>query len=258
MNAKGLVALIWWLLPGNATAESLNVQFSAEAIQRAPHIKERRALVFAGNNKVRIERIKEEQVFVEIYDMENQQTFLLVPQLQSYVEHRVTNGYMTNPMLPPETSDPCIGIPDSSCRSLGSEKVAGRNATRWEMVISGDDYQQRSLHWVDEERHMPLRDLWSDGSVTEMKLLGNEELNGRLSERWEMSTTRPDGTSSRTLQWYDPELGISVREERADGYFRELKNIQVAPQPDSLFLVPNGYQKMELDLPAGNAVAGPK
>lgn len=254
MHAKGLLALIWWLFSGNATAENLNVQFSAEAVQRAPHIKERRARVFAGNDKVRIERVKEEQVFVEIYDMENQRTFLLVPQLRSYAEHTVTDGDMTNPMLPPETLDPCTGIAGSVCRPLGSEKVAGRSATRWEMVVTlSDEHEQRSLHWVDEERHMPLRDIWSDGSITEMKLLGKEELNGRPSELWQMVTTRPDGTSNKTLQWYDPELGISVREERADGHFRELKNIRVAPQPDHLFVVPDGYQKM--DLPVDSAAA---
>lgn len=257
-NATGLVALIYWILVNNAIAGNLNVQFSAEAVQSAPHIKERRAQIYVGNGKVRVERLKEGQVFVEIFDMENQRTFLLVPQLRTYVEHMVTEGEMANPMLPPETLDPCVGIEGAVCRHLGREQVSGRNATKWERVISRDGDQLRSLHWVDEERNTPLRDIWPDGSVSEMKLLGEEVLNGRPSERWEMKKTQPDGTSSSTLQWYDPKLGISVREELADGYFRELANIKVAPQPDHLFLVPEDYRPMKLEPPGNNREADPK
>jgi hypothetical protein len=97
---------------------------------------------------------------------------------------------------------------------------------------------------MDEERHMPLREQWPDGTVTELRLLGFEKLYGRPTERWEMKTTRPDGEAMQSTQWYDPELQIAIREELAGGYFRELRNISVGPQPAHLFTVPANYQRL--------------
>ena len=48
----------------------------------------------------------------------------------------------------------------------------------------------------------------------------------------------------QSTQWYDPELQIAIREELSGGYFRELRDIRVAPQPDHLFTVPADYQRV--------------
>ena len=74
--------------------------------------------------------------------------------------------------------------------------------------------------------------------------MGDETLHGRATERWEMKTTPPDGESKQSTQWYDPELQIAIREELSGGYFRELRDIRVARQPDHLFTVPANYQRV--------------
>ena len=74
--------------------------------------------------------------------------------------------------------------------------------------------------------------------------MGDETLHGRATERWEMKNSQPDGESITSTQWYDPELQIAIREELSGGYFRELRDIRVAPQPDHLFTVPANYQRV--------------
>jgi hypothetical protein len=71
-----------------------------------------------------------------------------------------------------------------------------------------------------------------------------------------MKTTRSDGQSMKSTQWYDPELQIAIREELPGGYFRELRSIQLGPQPDHLFSVPDGYrlvQPQQQPPPSGGA-----
>ncbi|MGB5534442.1 MAG: hypothetical protein WBN08_00955, partial [Thiogranum sp.] len=59
----------------------------------------------------------------------------------------------------------------------------------------------------------------------------------------------------QSTRWYDPELQIAIREELSGGYFRELRDIRVAPQPDHLFTVPADYQRVtpeqQSDAPTG-------
>jgi hypothetical protein len=96
---------------------------------------------------------------------------------------------------------------------------------------------------------MPLRDVWPDGSVSELKLVGTTVLDGRNTEHWQRSVTRPDGEQQVSQQWYDPELRIVTREELPGGLFRELKRIEVGPQPPALFTVPADYQRVEAPAP---------
>jgi hypothetical protein len=182
---------------------------------------------------------------VEIYDMKTQRALLLMPQQSAYMQRALPPQGIRNPMLPPESSNPCTYVPNAQCKRLAEEALHGRRVTKWEMVLTQDGRPLHSLHWVDAERHMPLRQLWPDGTMMEMQPLDQQVLDGRNTERWELKTTRPDGKSTRSTQWYDPELQIAVREELPGGYFRELRDIKVAAQPEHLFAVPAGYRQVE-------------
>jgi len=228
-----------------AVAERSNVQFSAQAVQSATDEQGRNTRVYVGDNQVRLEYPKDDLLMVEIYDMKNQRLLLMVPQQESYMQRQMPKGRMGNPMLPPSRSDPCAYVRDAKCSSLASETLHGRKVTKWEMVAGGEGQNLRSLHWMDDERHIPLREQWPDGTVSESRPLGQENLNGRQAERWEMKITRPDGKQVISTRWFDPELHISVREELPGGNYRELRNIRVGQQPENLFSVPAGYRQLE-------------
>ncbi len=225
-----------------ALGASSNVQFSAQTVQSSPDKTTRHAQIYVGDNQVRLDYQQDGQQMVEIYDLKNQRALLLMPEQRSYMERKLPQSGIRNPMLPSKETSPCTMLPDAQCKQLGRETLSGRPVVKWEMVVTQDDQPLRSLHWIDAERNMPLRQKFPDGTVTEMRLLGQESLGGRATERWEITTTRSDEESMTSTQWYDPQLNIAIREELPGGYFRELRNIRVGAQSPQLFTVPDGYQ----------------
>lgn len=230
-----------------ALAAVPGVQFSAQAQQSTPEKKVRHARIYVGDNRVRLDYRQDGKAMIEIYDIENQRALLLVPQYTAYIEQEIPPGGLKNPLLPPGEASPCSFAQQAECKRLGEDTLYGKPVVLWEMTIRRDDQMLRSLHWIDEQRQMPLRQLWEDGTLSEMRPLGNTLLDGRDTERWQLTVTRDDVESIQSTQWYDPELEIVIREELPGGYFRELTDIQLAEQPEQLFRIPGSYRKLELD-----------
>ncbi len=231
------------VVAGNVESGRSNVQFSAETVQSSPNNKLRHAQVFVGDNQVRLEYQKDNQVAVNIYDMKNGRAIFLLPEKKAYMVRQVSQDQLGNPMLPPGDMDPCAYVTNADCRQLASETLYGRPVVQWEMTLPGvDNTTVQSQLWIDTERRMPLKQIWSDGATFELRLVGTEVLHGRSTERWVSTRTGPDEKSMKSLQWYDPELQLVVREELPGGFFRELRNVRVGVQDDSLFTVPAGYQ----------------
>ena len=84
-----------------------------------------------------------------------------------------------------------------------------------------------------------------DGSVADLKMIRKEKINGRDTEKWERTLSRPDGQNIKSYQWYDASLEIAIREELPGGYVRELKNIEVSKQPEKLFNIPENYKRID-------------
>ncbi len=77
----------------------------------------------------------------------------------------------------------------------------------------------------------------------ELKLLCDDTIDSRATEKWQMTTVVPSQPPAVSLQWYDQQLKLAVREEFPGGDVRELKGIRVGSQPDELFTVPAGYTR---------------
>jgi hypothetical protein len=114
------------------------------------------------------------------------------------------------------------------------------------MVASYEGQSMKSTQWIDKERGLALRQEMPNGQTTELKLVGKEKLGDREVEKWEMVATQPDQQPMRTFQWYDPQLELVVRQEFPGGFVSELKDLRVGKQPDSLFAIPAGYERMSL------------
>jgi len=239
-----LVAGLWMSVYTSSHAQS-NVQFSGKAIQMTPDGRSRQTQLFVGDNRVRLQYRRLELDMVEIYDMQNQRVLFLVPQQKIYMLRSLPPGKMVNPMLPSRDSNPCAVMPEGQCRKLGSEALYGRPVSKWEVAIDRQGEVMRSLHWIDDERLMSLRDMWPDGSVSELRLIDIEIFDRRTTERWQRTTLLPDGKKDISTQWYDPELRIAVREELSGGFVREIRRIRVEDQPATLFQVPMDYRLVE-------------
>jgi len=80
--------------------------------------------------------------------------------------------------------------------------------------------------------------------------VGTESVNGRATEIWHCTDEmqpQPDQPASDSKSWFDPVLGFPVREAKDNGEVFEIRDIVVARQDSSLFEVPPGFQKLDME-----------
>ena len=223
-----------------AQAGDAVIQFSADAVQMMPRRAPLQARIHVGKNAVRSEYVMDGRSFVEIVYAGNQGRVLLNPAQKQYVKQ--SGGHFQMPGMSSKSGgNPCEGVSKVTCRKLGSEMLNGRKAVKWEFLDKRGRSELRSLHWLDAERHFPVRQLFPDGTLMEMRFVRTETVGGRQADVWDWSGVRPDGESTQSRQWLDTEMNIAIREERPGGYVRELSNIKPATQPAALFVVPGDY-----------------
>jgi hypothetical protein len=242
-------------------AELAGKQFSAEMVQRGPSGQISSGKMYVGGDRMRTEMEHQGQQLVRITDDARGVEWVLFPNQQKYMERNLAAAPTGagGPRPAEAAVDPCGGMPGLTCRKLGEETIAGRPAVKWEIVASHQGQPMKSIQWIDKVRGVPLRQEMPGGQTTALELVGTETLDGRQVEKWEVTSEQPGGTPNRTFQWYDPELQIAVRQEFPGGFVSELKNIRVGEQPDHLFTMPAGYERISVPqgMPPGGAPGQP-
>lgn len=232
------------LLATSAYAQGASQPFSATAVQQLPGQPERRARIFVTPDKVRMEYPETAGGRIEITDMKGGRAYVLLPRQRVYAPREMTRTVVAQMQQSGRTTDPCAAQPLVQCAKLGDEQLFGRPVEKWQMVVEHEGRSYRSLYWVDTERFMPLRQIWADGTVTELQPAGQERRGSRHTEKWQLVTQAPDGRKHTAEQWFDPELQIMIAESLPGGYRRELRDIRVADQDPALFRVPEGYRQV--------------
>ncbi len=248
IHSRAVIQLLFLtLISHNVVAAS--VEFSATAVQQFPQGQKKIAKMNVGQDGVRREYVYNDQTIVEIYRPSKGLRYLVLPQQKTYelAEADKTSTGM-NQKSPPSTN-PCTGIVGEKCRLLAKEKINGRNADKWEVSRVIDGKAIKALIWVDIERGQALRQFFPDGSVVELVQMDSEKIGGRNTEKWVLHSKRPDGSSEKTLQWFDPELGIIIKEVMPGGYIRELTDIKLGKQSEQIFEIPANYKKVESAMP---------
>jgi hypothetical protein len=95
-----------------------------------------------------------------------------------------------------------------------------------------------------------------DGSVLEVKILDDQEINDRQVRRVDMNAIDSDGNSVRATQWYDPVLDIVVRQQAGDGVIDELRNTKLETVSAEMFAIPEGYRAVDSQLADVNTETG--
>lgn len=222
-------------------AYEIAAEFSADAVQSIPGRPSMNVKMFISKKAVRTESKMNGNTVVEIVYEKEKRRVLLNTMRKTYVEQKTQNK---NTVVTHDMSrSPCAGITNTTCKKLGAEKINGRKATKWEMTVLRNGRSFKSLYWLDDKYHMPLREQLHDGTVATMALSGKEKVNGRNTEKWTFSAIRPDGQTMESQQWYDPKLKMVIREALSGGYVRELRNIKVSRQDKNLFKIPSDYKK---------------
>ena len=233
---RSLIASI--LLSTTAYAAVTVQEFSADAVVTIPGQPVTKSKLFIGKNAVRTEIETQNGLMIDIVYPAEGRLIKLNPEYKKYLELTTEKQTSNN------TLSPCNKIKNASCTFMGNETVDGRQTQKWQMVSVKNGQQTRSFHWIDTERQLAIREFFTDGSLAEMKFEKNETLNGRKTEKWIRTVSRPDGSLVSSYQWYDPVLEISTKEELPGGYIRELNNIKVGKQKASLFSVPEDYSRI--------------
>jgi hypothetical protein len=79
---------------------------------------------------------------------------------------------------------------------------------------------------------------------------GSETVNGRSTEKWRCTgqTMVPEGeTPADATVWYDPKLKFGIRSVEDNGNIFEIRDFQVGAQNASMFEVPAGYKKFDMN-----------
>lgn len=216
-------------------------EFSAESVQQGPDGEMSSGKMFVGDKRMRTEMSHQGQQVIRVTDENRGVEWILFPDQKKYMERKLA-GPASSAASPAD--DPCGGMPGLTCTKVGEEEVGGRLAIKWEMAASHQGQSMKSTQWIDKERGVPLRQEMPNGQTTELKYVGEEDLGGRKVEKWEMVATMPGQPETRSYQWLDPELELAVKQEFPGGMVSELKNIRVGKQPDELFNIPAGYERM--------------
>jgi len=215
---------------------AISAEFSAETVDAGPQGVMSRGKIYVSGDRMRSETSRGGVKIVTLLDKAQNKQWLLYPGDQSYVE---TSSDGTHP----SPDNPCAGLAGATCNPMGTERISGRRTEKWEVILPGDGAAKaRTYHWIDRERGIPLRQQFPDGSRIHWRRVGLDKVEGRNVEKWQVVVDRPGQTPVRSFQWIDPDLNVSVREEIAGGFVRELQNIHVGPQSDELFDVPAHFR----------------
>lgn len=228
----------------DASAYDVVVEFSADAIQKAPGKPDYFAQMYISKEAVRTESTMNNAKVIEIINKANRTRSLLFTDKKVYLQQAMQVAEKNQATNPGANNTPCESMPNSTCKKLGSEIINGRKAIKWELAADQNGRVMRSLHWIDEQRQIPVKELFANGTITESVFVSVDTLNGRKTEQWSMKMISPDGHEVISKQWYDPELKMSIREELPGGYIRELTNIKVSRQKRKLFTIPADYKRV--------------
>lgn len=235
-------SILLLLLSLNVNALELKVEFSADAVQVSPGRPPLVSKMYVSKSAVRTEMSQRGSRVAEISFIKKGKRLLLFPDQKTYMEQ--TGLSVPSSMSGKSAKTPCEGVPNVSCKKLGKETLNKIKVEKWqiERKINGKTF--KSLHWIDNKRHLAIKDMFHDGGVSELKMLGKDKLDGREVEKWESRFTHPSGQNRLSRQWYDKQLKMVIKEERPGGFLRELKNIKVKKQNKELFKLPKDYRKV--------------
>lgn len=225
------------------------VEFSADLKQTTPAAGARTGKIFVGNNVMRSEFEVNGGVMIQIMDNTRKEIILINPISKSFMRRKAAAGEAMPVVRDANTFNPCAGLKDIKCEQADMETINGRAAKKWKFSSLEAKDAVVMTTWIDEIHGFPVKQQLPDGTSMEMQLLGPDTVSGRKVEKWELVTRSPDGRESMSALWYDAELKMNIREEHPGGFRREILNIKLQKQEESLFAVPAGYREAALTRP---------
>jgi outer membrane lipoprotein-sorting protein len=112
----------------------------------------------------------------------------------------------------------------------------------WIIMPQQKAYMEMPFSQEAQQKLLPL----TEEQKAKMKKVGAETVNGYACDKYE-TTMSHQGKAMQVFTWLATDLGMPIKIVSADGSFSiEYQDIKPGEVGDSLFEVPQGYQKMKL------------
>lgn len=227
---------------------SLNVyaaDFVAQAWQYLPqqNTSQSSLLYLADDKRMRIESHQNSRPVVQIINPILGRNWVIFTKEATYMENILPAMDGKRQDIP----EICILQIELNCEYLQEEQINGRTTKKYKIMHDQQGESHISYQWIDIEHNFPIRQELSQGWISEAYLIDEEVINARDTEKWQFINISPQGDKQVSYQWYDPELNINIKEEFPGGMVRELKDIEIKPLKDELFLLPQGLRKIQFN-----------
>lgn len=230
------------------TFDTFAVSFTADAVQiRGSEISH--AKMFWHDGNIRFEYKDQGTSVVQIFNSKNNRLIWLDSGKKVYVQRELTEQQARSVSTKAGIKyNPCDEFAAAECTHLKATELNGRQTDKWLVTLNLDGRDRHVFQWVDKTHQILVRQENPDGSVLDLKILDDQEVNGRKVRKVDMTSISPDGSSVHGIQWYDSELDIIVRQQADDGAIDELRNIKIEQLNAAMFTVPDGYKSVESQL----------
>ena len=124
----------------------------------------------------------------------------------------------------------------------GSYTISRRDLKKvWMVMPETKSY----MEITQSKEETPLPEEKVKGEVSR-KVVGSETVDGHPCTKYEV-TAKVDDKTMTSYQWLATDINFPVKAAAVDGSWAvEYKDIKLGSQPDSLFDLPAGYQKMSM------------
>lgn len=239
----GRLLFSYVLLASSAAAAGwFGADFSAEVVQISSREVLLAGRIFVSGGQVRTEYLVDGKGRVDLFLPHAQKEITLYPDRKVYRQQSVDVSLEAVG----GADSPCSGFANRSCVLVGEEDLNGRRTKRWAVTTeTAQSGQRQGAVWTDVQYRFPVKQIYDGLLTSELVYTGAESINGRSTEKWQAKVRSSDGQVVATVQWYDPMLNVAIRQELPGGVIRELRDIRIGPQPDLLFVVPDGYRLIQ-------------
>jgi hypothetical protein len=217
------------------------LEFSASAVMSTPGRTDVSTQLYYSDGRLRKEFFYYGEPVIQILDANHQLSLMCFTDQQLCYENqsleKITIG------IESAIESPCDDTVNLTCEKLGEETLNQRTVIKWKVTNSKNDDRQVSYLWLDAELKIPVKQTLANGATVDLIWQASEILNNRQTEKWKQRIELPNGEIQESIQWYDKELKISIRQTFPSGNTQEMTHIVVENLPDKLFTIPKGYAK---------------
>ena len=213
------------------------------------------ARIFWLDGRVRFEYLDQGVQMAQIFDSKENRVIWLDTEKKVYIQRTTTETpaeqrQQVSRPVDGESYNPCESYKKAECVRLKTAEINHRGTDKWLITFNVNGRDEHMFQWIDKQYRMPLRQENPDGSILDVSIVDDIEVDGRKAYKLEMLSIAPDGSRTSQIQWYDSALNVIVRQQDDNGTVRELRNIKLEPVSEDKFAIPEGYEAFDTRLSA--------